>query len=123
MITTQLRVARTISELAGLPIGTRIVTSTSKILELDMIETVTKRKDAGERYWIEPGTLQPYSQPLVHWLPALILPPVDHAYDGVTETMAVVAQLRGVLRLISPDHITPTGVRMIEKILDAHAPE
>ena len=41
------------------------------------------------------------------------------SHDEVTETMAVVAQLRGVLRLISPDHITPTGVRMVEKVLDA----
>lgn len=32
------------------------------------------RPDAGSRYWIEPGTLTPYSRPLAGWLPAFILP-------------------------------------------------
>lgn len=32
----------------------------------------------------------------------------------------VVAQLRAGLRLIANEHITPTGRRMLESILDAH---
>jgi hypothetical protein len=59
---------------AAFPIGTRIATNHGKIFELDMIETVTDRADAGTRYWIEPGTLQPYHVGLWHWLPAYILP-------------------------------------------------
>lgn len=64
-------------EPSGLPLGTRIVTNHNKVFELDIIETPTGRKDAGERYWIEPGTLQPYHCALGHWLPAVILPPVE----------------------------------------------
>ena len=75
-------VAETISDLDGLPVGTRIATNHNKIFELDQIETVTKRSDAGQRYWIETGTLQPFYQPLTHWLPAYILPAVvDHKAD------------------------------------------
>jgi hypothetical protein len=67
-------------EPSGLPVGTRIVTNHGKIFELDQIETVTKRSDAGQRYWIEPGTLQPFHVGLRHWLPAYILPaPVKNA--------------------------------------------
>jgi hypothetical protein len=62
-----------------LPLGTRIATNHNKIYELDVIETPTGRKDAGERYWIEPGTLQPFHVGLAHWLPAVILPPVQGA--------------------------------------------
>lgn len=29
-----------------------------------------------------------------------------------------IERVRAVLRLLSPDHITPLGVRMIEKVLD-----
>jgi Helix-turn-helix len=38
-----------------------------------------------------------------------------------TESFAAVpvAQVRAALRLISPDHITPMGARIIEKVLDA----
>lgn len=32
----------------------------------------------------------------------------------------LVARIRAVLRLISPDDITPMGIRMIEKVLDDH---
>jgi hypothetical protein len=56
------------------PLGTRIATNHNKIFELDMIETITKRTDAGVRYWIEPMTLQPFPQAMAHWLPAYILP-------------------------------------------------
>lgn len=67
-------VARTIGELSGLPVGTRIATNHNKILERD--------EAWGREYWIEGGTLSPYFEPLVHWLPAYILPPVvDHAAD------------------------------------------
>ena len=39
-------------------------------------EKENRRADAGHRYWIEPGTLQPFPlDGLQHWLPALILPP------------------------------------------------
>ena len=58
-----------------LPLGTRIATNHNKIFELDMIETITKRTDAGVRYWIEPMSLQPFPEPMKHWLPAFILPP------------------------------------------------
>lgn len=57
-----------------LPVGTRIATNHGRIFELDQIEIVTNRTDAGERYWIEPGTLQPFHTALQHWLPAYILP-------------------------------------------------
>lgn len=57
----------------ALPVGTRIATNTNKILELDEIAS-EGRADTGSRYWIEPGTLTPYSRPLAGWLPAFILP-------------------------------------------------
>lgn len=57
-----------------LPLGTRIFTNHGKIFELDQVETVAQRSDAGERYWIEPGTLQPFHIALRHWLPAYIMP-------------------------------------------------
>jgi hypothetical protein len=42
---------------------------------LDQIDIIGDRKDAGEKYWIEPGTLQPFPlHGLQHWLPAYILP-------------------------------------------------
>jgi hypothetical protein len=67
-------VARTIGDLAGMPVGTRIATNHNKIME---------REDAwGRQYWIEPGTLSPYFEPLVHWLPAFILPPVQDPEAG-----------------------------------------
>jgi hypothetical protein len=34
------------------------------------------------------------------------------------DVSALVARVRACLKLIGPDHITPMGVRMIEKILD-----
>jgi hypothetical protein len=58
----------------SLPPGTRIATNDSKIFELDQVETVSLREDAGVRYWIEPGTLQAYHFALQRWLPAVILP-------------------------------------------------
>jgi hypothetical protein len=36
----------------------------------------------------------------------------------MTEISDLVARVRAVLRLISPDYITPLGVRMVEKVLD-----
>jgi hypothetical protein len=36
------------------------------------------------------------------------------------ETDDLIANLRAVLRLISPEHITPMGVRQIEQVLNAH---
>lgn len=60
-------VARTIGDLAGLPVGTRIATNDNRILERD--------EAWGKEYWIEPGTLGPFFEPLVHWLPCVILPP------------------------------------------------
>lgn len=71
-----LQMATELSDLDGLPVGSRILTNHSKIFELDRIETVTNRPDAGTGYWIEPGTLQPFPiTGLEHWLPAYILPP------------------------------------------------
>jgi len=58
-----------------LPVGTRIATNDSKIYELDQVEAVSLRPDAGSRYWIEPGALQPYHSAPQRWLPAVILPP------------------------------------------------
>lgn len=75
MRTVQLYVATEPSDLKALPVGSRILTDHSKIFELDVVETPTLRKDAGTKYWIEPGTLQPFPvEGLDHWLPALILP-------------------------------------------------
>lgn len=74
MKNVRIQVATHVEDLAGLPVGSRIATNTNKIFELDMIETVTGRADAGETYWIEPGTLRPYSKPPAGWLPAFILP-------------------------------------------------
>jgi hypothetical protein len=66
-------VAQSIGDLAGLPLGTRIATNHNKLLVLD--------RYIDQRYWFEEGELTPY-QPLVHWLPAIILPPVvDHTVE------------------------------------------
>lgn len=66
--------ALSLGDLAGLPKGTRIATNHNKIMERD--------EAWGREFWIEPGTLSPYFEPLVHWLPAIILPPVvDHGAD------------------------------------------
>jgi hypothetical protein len=54
--------------MAGLPVGTRIATNHNKVLILDFA--------FGREYWIEEGTLSPFYDPLVSWLPAIILPPV-----------------------------------------------
>ena len=76
MRTLQVYVATEPSDLRALPVGSRILTDHGKVFELDQIETPTNRKDAGEKYWIEPGTLQPFPvEGLGHWFPALILPP------------------------------------------------
>jgi hypothetical protein len=66
-------VATTIGDLSGLPQGTRIATNHNKLLLLGEF--------AGQPHWYEEGELVNY-QPLVHWLPAYILPPVvDHKAD------------------------------------------
>ncbi len=73
MDTVELRVARTIGELSGLPLGTRIATNHNKLLVLDVF--------AGAPFWFEEGELTPYL-PLVRWLPAYVLPTaVDHLRD------------------------------------------
>jgi hypothetical protein len=38
------------------------------------------------------------------------------------EASELAARVRAVLRLISPEHITPLGVMMVEKVLDAAPP-
>lgn len=72
MDTLEVRVARTIGDLAGLPIGTRIATNDSKLLEL----YVGPKPGVNSSSWIIPGTLEPFYQALVSWLPAVVLPPV-----------------------------------------------
>lgn len=42
----------------------------------------------------------------------------ERAEAAVAAHRALISQLRSVLRLLSPDDITPFGVRAIEKILD-----
>jgi hypothetical protein len=37
----------------------------------------------------------------------------------MSDTGALIARVRAALRLLSPDHITPEGVRIIEKVLRA----
>jgi hypothetical protein len=66
MRTVEVEVARTIGELAGLPDGTRIATNHNRLLVLEDFN--------GLQWWHEEGELQNYT-PLVHWLPAFILPP------------------------------------------------
>ena len=73
MTKVPVKVLRTIGDFGGLPIGTRIATNHNKLL---MLESAM-----GSIYWYEQGELQPYI-PLVHWLPAYVLPPaVDHKSD------------------------------------------
>lgn len=36
-------------------------------------------------------------------------------------TEALIARIRAALKVISPDHITPMGRRVLEKILDAES--
>jgi hypothetical protein len=43
----------------------------------------------------------------------------DPAVIEVRARRAVADRVRAALRLISPDHITPVGVRQIERVLDA----
>jgi hypothetical protein len=66
-------------DLHSLPVGTRIVTAHGKVFELDEVEG--DRHDAGTRYWIEPGTLQPFHVVLKHWLPAHLLPAQEPPAD------------------------------------------
>jgi hypothetical protein len=74
MRNTRIQVATHVEDLNpnGLPVGTRIATNHNKILVLDEVEE--GRADAGNRYWIEPMTLQPLPNAMEHWLPAYILP-------------------------------------------------
>lgn len=69
-----LLMAETVEDLEGLPVGTGILTRQHKVLELDEMES-------GSRYWIEPGTLQPFSRPHAAWLPAFILPVEGEVHD------------------------------------------
>ncbi|MGZ4659839.1 MAG: hypothetical protein ACXVYB_01010 [Arthrobacter sp.] len=73
-LTIKLTVALRAEDLAELPVGSRIATNTSRIMELDEIEP--GRKDSGSKYWIQSGTLEPFQQPPASWFPAFILPPV-----------------------------------------------
>lgn len=61
------RVANTLDAISGLPLGTRLATNTNKIMVLE------ERED-GVRYWIEPGTLEPFVRARFEWLPAYVLP-------------------------------------------------
>ena len=70
--TPELRVIRTIGDLSGLPLGTRIATNHNKLLVLDTF--------AGSPWWFEEAGLQPYT-PLVDWLPVIVLPPVVDRTD------------------------------------------
>lgn len=83
MLHIKLQVVTAIADLNGLPLGTRIATNHNKILFLD--------EAWGRQHWIEEGTLSPLFEPLVHWLPAFILPPpVDYLREiarRVTEEM------------------------------------
>lgn len=72
MRTETVNVAEAPADLAGAPVGSRVVTATGKVMELDELE-------GGDRYWIEPGTLSPFSKPPANWFPALILPEPDPA--------------------------------------------
>jgi hypothetical protein len=84
----RVKVASTIGELSGLPIGTRIATNHNKLLLLGEF--------AGSEHWYEEGELTNY-QPMVHWLPAYILPaPVDPKADiPMHEAETVVKTLLG----------------------------
>jgi hypothetical protein len=73
----ELQVAETVADLDGLPAGSRILTATGMIAELDVIEE--GRRDSGRSYWIQPGTLQPFPAPPRRWLPAYILPAGESA--------------------------------------------
>lgn len=72
MRTIELQVAETAEDLADLPVGTRLLTSIGKVVERDEIEP--GRDDSGNTYWIEPGTLQPFTTAPRRWLPCIILP-------------------------------------------------
>ena len=73
MKNVRIQVATHPQDLEGLPVGSAILTKDRKVLELDQVETVSTRADAGSRYWIQPGTLEPL-QPSQIRLPAYILP-------------------------------------------------
>lgn len=64
-------IAENADDLAGLEVGTAILTRRRQILELDVIEG--DREDSGTLYWIEPGTLEPHTVPLGGWFPAIVL--------------------------------------------------
>jgi len=69
------QVAEGPKDLLGLPPGSAILTNHRKVFELDQIDPDSGRSDAGAKYWIEPGTLQPFPlEGLDHWFPVLVLP-------------------------------------------------
>ena len=73
MRTEEIQIAEGPEDLEEMPAGSQILTSTHEIFQLDVIEA--GRTDSGKKYWIEPGTLQPFPPGgLDHWFPALILP-------------------------------------------------
>lgn len=73
MRTEVMNIAETSDDLAGLPVGSWILTKQRRAYELEQIEP--GRHDSGDKYWIEPGTLQPFPVGgLEHWFPAIILP-------------------------------------------------
>jgi hypothetical protein len=72
MKNARIQVATSIGDLAGLPVGTRIATNHNKLLVLD--------KYIEQPYWFEEGELTPY-RPLVHWLPAFILPAPERSTE------------------------------------------
>lgn len=72
MFKVQVRVARTRGDLSKCAVGSRIVTNTNRLMERDQLDG-----PGGRRYWIEPGTLEPFYQAPEEWLPAYILPSAD----------------------------------------------
>lgn len=83
MRTEVVEVAEDWKDLIGLPVGSQILTATRRLFELDQIEPDAERKDAGKKYWIAPGELQPFPvEGLEHWFPALVLNPVVEYAPG-----------------------------------------
>lgn len=74
MRTEELSVVEVPDDLLTLPVGTKILTRHHRVFQLDQIED--GRPDSGKKYWITPGTLQPFPvDGLDHWFPAFVLPP------------------------------------------------
>lgn len=80
MLQIKLQVITAPGDLDGLPLGTRIATNNNKILFRD--------EAWGRKHWIEEGTLSPFFEPLVQWLPVIVLPPpVDLLSEAARATV------------------------------------